>query len=388
MPSGQGFAPNVTGPSLAPTIDEDQANRNFGTEKTLHDARANTFDNHDGLATPIDLDLTFSGPLCTVKRQTVEVAIHGYGTVEVNEDTLHDAVVTQSGVVRSLYVFPGMEVKAGAPLVSIYSPERVNAQHMLLADFSKDEGNQISLQYFSSFSSSEKFLAQSRSNLKWWGFSDADIDSLLNTGKVREDYVFEADRDDYVVETAKGPGSVVVAGDKSEENFVIPGEQIMRMASLDSVWGMGFVNPEDDAVFKLGDYIALTVGEGAQARSFQGLIVHKHDTADPTTRKADFHILLQNRDRGLPPGDLVAFSKRVSLDGLWIPTDALLHVRGRPTVIRKSSYGYEAVNVGVGANSGDLSEVRGGLNEGDQLVAAPRSELNPDTRVAGLTSWE
>ena len=205
MPSGQGFAPNVTGPSLAPTIDEDQANRNFGTEKTLHDARANTFDNHDGLATPIDLDLTFSGPLCTVKRQTVEVAIHGYGTVEVNEDTLHDAVVTQSGVVRSLYVFPGMEVKAGAPLVSIYSPERVNAQHMLLADFSKDEGNQISLQYFSSFSSSEKFLAQSRSNLKWWGFSDADIDSLLNTGKVREDYVFEADRDDYVAQIRKRP---------------------------------------------------------------------------------------------------------------------------------------------------------------------------------------
>lgn len=386
--SQQSFVPSVTGPRLAPSIPEEQANRQFGVDKTLQDARANTSVVYQSLPVPVDLAITFTGPLWTVKKDKLQVTVRGYGTVEINEDTLHDAIVTQSGVVRSLYAFPGMEVKAGDPLISVYSPERVNAQHMLLADFSKDEGNQISLQYFSSFSSTQKYLEQSRSNLKWWGFSDADIDALLKTGQIKEDYVFQADQDDYVVEAEKSPGAVVVAGDKSEENFVIPGEQIMRMASLNSVWGMSFVNPEADAGFKLGDAIHVTVGEGRQQKSLQGLIVHKHDTADPTTRKTDFHILLENPDRGVAPGNLIEFGKETDVDGLWIPTAALLSVRGQPTVIRRNSRGYEAVRVAVGPASGDLSQVLGGLSEGDQVVAAPRAELNPDTRVHGLMSWE
>jgi len=388
VPSGQSFVPNVTGPGLAPSIPEEQANKTFGVENALAAAKANTLEMPTDLKRPVSLDVLFSGPLWTVRKQRLESTVRGYGSVEINEDTLHDAVVTQSGVVRGLYVFPGMEVKAGEPLTSIYSPERVNAQHMLLADFSKDEGNQISLQYYSSFSSSQKYLDQSRSNLKWWGFSDADIDALLKTEQVKDDYVFQADQDSYVIETLKNPGAVVVAGDKSEENFVIPGEQIMRMAKLDTVWGMGFVNPEDDAAFKLGDALLVTVGEGKQAKVLQGLVVHKHDSADPATRKTDFHVLLDNQDRSIAPGSLVSFSKQMPIEGFWIPTKALLHVGGLPTVIRKAPGGYEAVNVAIGASSGDLSQVLAGLSEGDQVVAAPRTELDPDARLPGLTSWE
>jgi HlyD family secretion protein len=359
-PSRQTFAPNVTGPSLSPSIPEELANKKFGVEGALATARVNTSEMHETLAKPIELGVAFSGPLWIVKKQRLESTVRGYGVVEINEDTLHDAVITQSGVVRGLYVFPGMEVKAGEPLTSIYSPERVNAQHMLLADFSKDEGNQISLQYYSSFSSTQKYLDHSRSNLKWWGFSDEDIDRLLKTEQVKEDYVFQAEQDSYVIEMTKNPGAVVVAGDKSEENFVIPGEQIMRMAKLDTVWGMSFVQPEDNAVFKLGDAILVTVGEGKQARSLQGLIVHKHDNADPKTRMADFHVLLDNRDRSIPPGSLASFGKQLSLEGLWIPTKALLYVQGQPIVIRRAHNGYEAVSVVIDSSSRDFSRIIGG----------------------------
>lgn len=388
FPSRQGFAPNVTGPGLAPSIPEEQANQKFGVEGVLAAARANTQDIRSELKKPAGLSVTFRGPLWIVKKQELESTVRGYGLVEIDEDTLHDAVITQSGVVRALYVFPGMEVKAGEPLTSIFSPERVNAQHMLLADFSKDEGNQASLTYYSSFSSTQKYLDSSRSNLKWWGFSDAEIDTLLKTGQVKENYVFQADRDSYILETDKNPGAVVVAGEKSEENFVVPGEQIMRMAKLDTVWGMSFVNPEDDAVFKPGDSLLVTVGDGKEAKSLQGLVVHKHDNASAATHKADFHVLLDNRDRGIPPGSLVSISKQLPLTGLWVPTSSLLYVQGCPTVIRRGANGFEAVNVFIGSSSANLTRILDGLSEGDQVVTAPRAELDPDARLPGLGAWE
>ena len=381
------FAPNVTGPGLAPSISEAQANEKYGVESVLAAARANTSQAQDALKKPVGLDVSFRGPLWVVKRQKQDCEIRGFGIVEINEDTLHDAVITQSGVVQANYVFPGMEVKAGDPLISIFSPERVNAQHMFLADFSKDEGNQASLTYYSSFSSTQKYLDQSRSNLKWWGFSDADIESLLKTKQIKNDYVFRADQDSYILATDKNTGAVVVAGDKSEENFVIPGERIMQMARLDTVWGMSFVNPEDDRLFQLGDTLVVTVGEGGDAKPIQGLIVHKHDNAIPATRKADFHVLLPNEDRRIAPGSLLSFAKRISLDSLWIPRTSLLYADGRPTVIRRGANGFEAVDIAIGVSSGALIRVVEGLNEGDQLVAAPRAELDPDARLAGFGAW-
>lgn len=383
----QGFTPNVTGPGLAPSISEEQANERFGVEGVLAAARANSSETRNALKKPVGLDVSFRGPLWIVKKQQLNSTVRGYGVVEINEDTLHDAVITQSGVVQAIYVFPGMEVKAGDPLISIFSPERVNAQHMFLADFSKDEGNQASLTYYSSFSSIQKYLDQSRSNLKWWGFSDADINSLLKTGKINDDYVFRADQDSYVLTTDKNAGAVVVAGDKSEENFVIPGERIMQMAKLDTVWGMNFVNPEDDGSFKLGDTLSVTVGEGRDAKPMQGLVVHKHDNAAPATRKADFHVLLPNQDGAIAPGSLLSFAKQIARDGLWIPRTALLYVEGRPTVIRRGANGFEAVDVALGSSSGTLILVVDGLSEGDQVVAAPRAELDPDARLPGFGAW-
>lgn len=386
--SQNSFAPNKTGPGLSPAISEEQANQNFGVEGAMTRAAADTHAFTKPLAEPVALSIAFDGPLWSVKAEKRSSKVRGQGSIEVNEDTLHDAVITQSGVVRELYAFPGMQVKTGDPLISIFSPERVNAQHMFLADFSKDEGNQLSLQYYSSFSSTQKYLDQSRSNLKWWGFSDSDIATLLKTEVVKEDYVFQAEDNGYVLEAEKNPGAVVVSGGKSEENFVIPGETVMRMATLDTVWGMSFVRPEDDSLFNSGDAVQVKIGEGADARQVQGLVVHKHETADTTTRKSDFHILLENPDAHLPLGSLISFTKDVPVEGLWIPRDAIVYVGARPTVIRKADTGFEAVNIDIGRTADGFVHAVHGLHEGDRIVAAPRAELNPDARLSGLASWE
>ena len=130
VPSGQSFVPNVTGPGLAPSIPEEQANKTFGVENALAAAKANTLEMPTDLKRPVSLDVLFSGPLWTVRKQRLESTVRGYGSVEINEDTLHDAVVTQSGVVRGLYVFPGMEVKAGEPLTTVVSGYDVGSLSM------------------------------------------------------------------------------------------------------------------------------------------------------------------------------------------------------------------------------------------------------------------
>ncbi len=380
-----GFSPLKAGPGLPPSMSEEAAFR-FGARQIAREAYAATRIK-DVKRQPTPVPLRFEGPLVAVRSAAHDHLITATGTVEINEDTLFDSVVTQSGLVQTLYVFPGEFLSRGQPVISIFSPERINAQHMFLADFSKDTGNQIALQYYSSFSSTKQYLDQSRSNLRWWGFTNDEMDRLLKSGRVETDYVVASPRAGYILETPKTSGTVVVAGGRDEENFVLPGDTILHAVDLRSVWGMFFVGTNDYRYFSVGQPAEVLVGDGQTKQRVPAVVVHKHQYASAQTRRADFHVIMNNVDGTIRPGSFISLEMKTRVTGLWVPETAVLHLRGGASVIRRTREGFslQPVTSDVSAD-GDVHIVKG-LHEGDVIVANPRSEVDPDARSVWLAGW-
>lgn len=379
------FSPLQSSPALVPSMGEERARR-YGAQEVARQAYAAT---RIEAPTRVErrLPREFHGPLARAGKATRERLVAAAGAVEINEDTLFDAIVTQSGLVQRLYTFPGEFIEKGRPILSIFSPERINAQHMFLADFSKDPGNQTRLEYYSSFASTKQYLKQSESNLRWWGFSEPEVKRLLETGVVRPDYVVGSPRSGYVVGVPKSTGDVLVAGGRDEENFVLPGDTIVHGADLRSTWAMLFVNPADFPSFTLGQTVDVVAGEGDARREVKGVVVHKHEYASGSTRRADFHVILNNEDGTLRPGTFVALGTKQAVSGIWVPATAILHLPDGGYVIRRDAKGFVLQPVTADFEVDGQVRIARGLHEGDDVLSDPRSEIDPDAQTPWLANW-
>ncbi len=376
------------GPALPVAVSEQAAEDSHGVANMAAAAKANTRrTSPESGRVPVPLDLGFQGALYKVQARSRAYEVQGVGVTELDQDLLFDTDVTQSGLVRALYVFPGEIIQRNQPIMSIFSPERVNVQHMFLADFSKDAGNQLSLQYYSSFGSAQSFLDGARANMRWWGFTDAQMKKLLDTGKIVDDYVVSADNAGYVIQTLQSPGGLVVAGDRGSQSFVLAGETVLHQARLNVLWGMVFVKPGDFHRFQIGQKVDVTVGEGRSQWETTGTVVHKHGYVTEEARRADFHVMLENPQHAFRPGTFIRLRQPVSDSGLWVPVSAVLYLPTGASVIRKDAGSFTLVPVDLGARAGDEVEIAAGLKAGDDIVASPRSELDPDARTVALYGW-
>jgi RND family efflux transporter MFP subunit len=138
-----------------------------------------------------------------------------------------------------------------------------------------------------------------------------------------------------------------------------------------------------------GAPVALVVG-GLEGRTVTGRIARVNATVDPATRQVKVYVNVPNRDRRLA-GDMFA-SGRVLLDTaagvIAAPSSAL---RTSPDesqyvwVVEGGKIQRRPVTAGLKDEMRDLTEVRTGLKEGEQVIASPIEGLvaGQPVRVAG-----
>ncbi|NIQ54273.1 MAG: efflux RND transporter periplasmic adaptor subunit, partial [Gammaproteobacteria bacterium] len=89
------------------------------------------------------------------------------------------------GYVERLYVdFTGKPVRAGEPLVEIYSPELVAAQEELLLAARLERGL-AGTSVPGVPEGSSDLVAAARQRLRLWDISEAQVDRVLETGRAR-----------------------------------------------------------------------------------------------------------------------------------------------------------------------------------------------------------
>ena len=277
------------------------------------------------------------------------------------DETLVKAISPKiDGWVDRLYVdFTGQFVRAGAPLLSIYSPMLVTAQEelllarRLLSDMSGGSDD--------ARSNAADLLSSARWRLAYWDITDADIALIESTGQVRRVLTLRAPVGGFVLEKNVLQGQRIMAGDA-----------LYKVADLSRVWVEGEVFEQDLPSVRLGQPVVADF-QALPGESYRGRITYIYPTLNPETRTARVRVAFANPRLRLKPGMYATFrlAAAARASTLSVPRSAVLSTGERNLVFVKRSDGMlEPRLVELGMTTDDRIEILRGIAAGDIVVAS------------------
>lgn len=182
--------------------------------------------------------------------------------------------------------------------------------------------------------------------------------------------------DGVVTERNAHPGSLVGPSGASAAAPMLRIEQVSRLRLTVSV-------PEAEVGgIAAGGRVKFTV-PAFPGQAFEGVIRRVSRSLDAKTRSMPVELDVNNAAGRLAPGMFadVAWPVRRARPSLFVPPSAVATTTERMFVIRVRDGKAEWVNVRRGAPAGDLVEVFGELQAGDQVVRRATDELRAGARV-------
>jgi membrane fusion protein, copper/silver efflux system len=301
-------------------------------------------------------------------------SIRSTGHVTYDETRLSRVAPKFDGWVERLHVdFTGRFVRAGEPLLEIYSPELVSAQEELLAARRLEESLAESVAPGVAPRTGD-LVEAARRRLLLWDISPAQIREIEETGEVRRTLTLHAPFGGYVVEKDVDVGASVRAG-----------MTLYRIADLSRVWLEVDVHERDVRFARVGEPVEVRT-EAYPDENRSGRISYVYPDVDRDTRTARVRVELSNPspERRLLPGMFATahMDARVAERAVQVPRDAVMHFADRDIVFVEVEPGsYEIREVRVGATAGDRTQVLRGLLVGERVVARANFFLDAESRL-------
>jgi len=300
------------------------------------------------------------------------------GFVRYDETRLTSVNPKIEGWVERLYVdFTGYPVRAGQPLMEVYSPALVTAQEELLLakrllEEAGESGGRASR-------NAEELLDAARRRLSYWDIPAEEIQAIEDRGSVSKTITLRAPSSGIVVEKN------VVEGAR-----IMPGMNLYRIADLSRVWVEAEVFEKDLSLLRDGQHGVLSFA-AYPGESFQGSVTYIYPTVSQSTRTGKVRLELQNPGLRIKPG----MYSDVELHGpalpetVLVPRTAVLETGERSVVFHRMADGrLHPIEVVTGLSSGDQVQVLSGLSEGDVVVASATflidAESNLGAAMAGM----
>jgi Cu(I)/Ag(I) efflux system membrane fusion protein len=259
-------------------------------------------------------------------------------------------------------------VRRGEVLATIYSPVLLSTQQELLTarrwSGTGDAGG-------TGGGVRDTLLDGARRRLELAGMSPDDIRQVERSGQPMRAVAVRAPVDGYVIAKSAVHGL-----------YVEPGTKLFEIADLSTVWVLADVYEHDVG----------RVGEGATARltlpaypddSFEGRVEFVYPTMNPETRTLRLRLAFPNRGLRLRPGMYGdVFIALPDSEGLVVPRDAIVDTgEHRYVFLARDGGRFEPRLVTTGARSGDLVEVRSGVESGDVVVTTANFLLDSESRL-------
>jgi Cu(I)/Ag(I) efflux system membrane fusion protein len=310
-----------------------------------------------------------------VRRVPLEQTIRTVGRVAVDETRVHHVHTKFEGYVEHLYVdFTGKFVEAGAPLLSIYSPELVaTQQEYLLAYRARSDLGQGAAAVAQG---GEQLLAAARQRLLFWDISADDVARLERTGEVKRTLDLHADRGGYVVQKTAVHGMRVA-----------PTDDLFGIADLGRLWILADVYERDLSAVRTGMSAEVTVPY-LPGRRWRGPVAYVAPMVDERTRTVKARVEVDNREGALKPDMYADVFLRVALGrGLALNESAVIDAGDRRLVFLDRGEGrYEPREVTLGLKAGDFFQVLSGLAEGDLVVTSANFLLDSESSLRAAAS--
>ena len=303
-----------------------------------------------------------------VELKALARIIRGFGTVAADERRLAMLTARFDGFVEKVFVpVTGGEVKAGAPLVQVW----ISSVDLL----------QKQADYLSALKGGGRGgdPARAAANLRAFGFPDAAIATIRDTGAPVRSIVLNAEAGGTVIEREAVPGMRFADG-----------EMLFMVADLSAVWITAEVAENDLADVKVGQNVEIELADGDGP--LNGRVAFIASVIDPDTRTGTIRIDVPNEDRRLRVGQLaeVRVAAAVSPEPvLAVPDTALIDDGARRIVLVAKEGGlFEPRPVTTGGHADGYWAVTGGLAAGDQVVVRGNFLIDAESNLtSALTAF-
>ncbi|CAM2144003.1 membrane fusion protein, copper/silver efflux system [Pararobbsia alpina] len=298
----------------------------------------------------------------TVHRKEMADGFDAVGTTQLDESQADVVQSRVTGYIDHLYTrAPMQHVNKGAPIASLFVPDWLAPQeeYVSLKRGGMDAG----------------LLEASRARMRALSIPDGLIANLDRTGAVQTHVVLSSPETGVVSELNVRDGAQVT-----------PGQTIAKVAGLSKLW----------LIVEIPEALALSVQPGMAVdatfssdptQHFNGQIREVLPGISATSRTLQARLEIDNAALKLTPGMLmrvhVSGSNKVSR--LVVPSEAVITTGKRSLVIvRNGQGGLEPVAVTVGKDAGDETEVVGGLNDGDTVVASGQFLIDSEASLKSM----
>ena len=298
------------------------------------------------------------------REATLDVGFSAVGSIGIDERKLVAVQARSTGYVERLFVRAQFEsVAAGAPLAALYVPEWLAGEEEFLAlKASRQPGAQA--------------LAEAaRDRLRLLGVPDGEIARLEREGKAAARVTVTAPESGVVWEIGARDGMAVM-----------PGTTLYRLAGIGTVWVVAEVPEAQAARVKVGAPVVVHATAYPE-RSYKGTVAALLPDVNAATRTVRARIVLDNPGGLLKPGMFasVAFGGAAAKPVVVVPSEAVIRTGRREVVIVDVGEGrFAPVEVTVGRETGDLTEIRQGLKAGQRVVASGQFLIDSEASLKGV----
>lgn len=287
--------------------------------------------------------------------------IRSNGTVALIDDRIRYVTarsihrLTIFGYIRNVYADTGDLVLKGQVLVTVFSPDYIEAQQEYLQAIRLEKINE---NHASTRTFSPRILEAAISRLKNLGVIDREIKILEKSGVVHRHLKIRAPISGYVLKKNVVSGQSVNSGDRL---FVI--------GNMDWVRVNAQIYQQNVHSLALGETMKVHLPESQEVLS--GRVVYISPMTDPKTRTVTVRGIFFNNPIRLRPGMFLPVETLVpsGKHEIWIPREAVFLDAGRKIVfLQKGTDTFLLREVRVGHAEGGLVSVFNGVSPGDRLV--------------------
>ncbi|MCX7587796.1 efflux RND transporter periplasmic adaptor subunit [Phenylobacterium sp. 58.2.17] len=298
--------------------------------------------------------------LALVQRGDFAQGVDATGVLEFNQRDVAILQAKAAGFVQRVHArAPGDIVASGAPIADLLIPSWVGAQGEYLAV--RRSGDPA-------------LEAAARQRLRLLGMPDGLIDEVARTGRTRN-----------VVTVTAPIGGAIQTLDVRPGMTVSQGQTLAQVFGLSSVWLNAAVPEALAGQVRVGQAVGADLA-AFPSETFTGKVSAILPTAQAESRTLTVRIELANRGGRLKPGMFAS----VHLGGetrsaLSVPSEAVIRTGKRALVMIAGEGGrFQPVEVQLGREAGDRTEILAGLSEGQKVVASGQFLIDSEASLAGL----
>ncbi|WP_448555740.1 efflux RND transporter periplasmic adaptor subunit [Thalassotalea montiporae] len=308
------------------------------------------------------------------KKSPLVHQINTLGVVQYDQDSIVHIHPRVAGWVEQLFVkAAGDQIKAEQPLYTLYSPELVNAQEEFLIALNRANVASTANAHASKNSPNNSLVKAAKARLSALHLSESFIELLTKSRQVQQTVTFYA------------PKSGVINNLKIREGFYVePGNTLMSIGDLSSVWVEAQVLESDASFIAVGNKVSMSL-DFLPGQTWQGEVDYIYPTLRADNRTLRARLKFINPNEQLKPNMYaqVTIDATPSEPTVNVPLSAVIRTGLQDRVLLALGDGqFKSVAVRLGQVSGEQVAILDALEAGDEVVISAQFLIDSESSIS------